>query len=238
MEVESLTYDFFDSCVSLSDAARKIFGRDNYRDCEKIKTLALKCGFDWAVWAERRKPKKSIVKCLNCGKEFETIVGWKHHEKKFCSQSCATSYNNKKRNSKPLIKHMVCECCGKELFNKQYGTKYCSRECQLRKQYEEYIEKWKKGEENGTKGKYDISGHVRRYLFEKYNCKCEKCGWGEENPISHKIPLQIHHIDGDCLNNKEENLQLLCPNCHSLTETFGRLNKISKRVFRKQKENI
>ena len=62
-----------------------------------------------------------------------------------------------------------------------------------------------------------------------FHCKCEKCGWGEKNPITNTTPLQIHHIDGNCKNNKEENLQLLCPNCHSLTETFGRLNKNSTR---------
>lgn len=61
------------------------------------------------------------------------------------------------------------------------------------------------------------------------------CGWGEENPHTHLIPLQIHHIDGDCTNNKEENLQLLCPNCHSLTETFGGRNENSKRVDRRTK---
>ncbi len=36
-------------------------------------------------------------------------------------------------------------------------------------------------------------------------------------------------------NNSEDNLQLLCPNCHALTENFGSRNKNSKRVFRKQK---
>ena len=36
---------------------------------------------------------------------------------------------------------------------------------------------------------------------------------------------EIHHIDGNHYNNEESNLQLLCPNCHSLTPTFGALNK-------------
>ena len=61
--------------------------------------------------------------------------------------------------------------------------------------------------------------------MEKNNCKCEKCGWGETNEFTGNIPLQVHHIDGDCKNNREENLQLLCPNCHSLTENFGSRNK-------------
>ena len=40
----------------------------------------------------------------------------------------------------------------------------------------------------------------------------------------------------DCTNNKEENLQLFCPNCHSLTETFGNLKKIPKEYLENKKE--
>ena len=35
--MDNLSYNFFNECVSLSDAARKIFGKDDYRTCEKIK---------------------------------------------------------------------------------------------------------------------------------------------------------------------------------------------------------
>ena len=125
-----------------------------------------------------------------------------------------------------------CLNCGKRIKNKQ---KYCSSKCQKDHQYKEYIERWKSGKETGVTGQYATSHYIKRYLLEKYNYKCSQCGWGEINPITNKVPLQIHHIDGDCLNNREENLQLLCPNCHSLTETFGNLNKNSKRIFRKQK---
>lgn len=34
----------------------------------------------------------------------------------------------------------------------------------------------------------------------------------------------------------EENLQLLCPNCHSLTETFGNLNKKVKEFLEDKKK--
>lgn len=74
-------------------------------------------------------------------------------------------------------------------------------------------------------------------FFNKNHSKCQKCGWGEINPVTKLVPLQIHHIDGDCLNNDEKNLELLCPNCHSLTETYGSLNVTSSRTCRKQKSN-
>lgn len=232
--MNDINYEFFDGCTSLSDAARKLFGRSNYRDCEKIKIIASDNGFDWKIWGERRKQKRNFTKCLNCGKEIEEG----DYRKKFCSKSCAATYNNKKRGCTPKLEHTKCEYCGKDLYDKPLGTKYCSQDCKNKKEFDDYILRWKNGEENGTSGRYGISVRIRQYLFDKNNCKCEKCGWGEKNQKTNKIPLQIHHIDGDCTNNKEENLQLLCPNCHSLTETFGSLNKESKRIFRKQKENL
>ena len=66
---------------------------------------------------------------------------------------------------------------------------------------------------------------MRNYLLKKHNYKCEKCGWGEINIFTNRVPLQIHHIDGNSENNVESNLQVLCPNCHSLTENFGSRNK-------------
>lgn len=242
MDKLDLNFEFFNECTSLSDAARKIFGRDNYRDCEKIKPLANEYGFDWKIWGERRKKKTEIIQCLNCGKEIEVPVGWNKHRNKFCSQSCAAIYNNSKRAREngwhKIIKHTNCIFCGKDIYNKPFKTKFCSNECQNKYLQEEYIKRWKDGQENGLSGKYSISKRIRNYLFEKNNSKCEICGWGEKNPVTNKIPLQIHHIDGDCTNNREDNLQLLCPNCHSLTETFGSLNKNSKRVNRKQKGNM
>ena len=49
--------------------------------------------------------------------------------------------------------------------------------------------------------------------------KCENCGL--EQWLEQPINLQVHHIDGDRTNNCLENLQLLCPNCHSYTENFA-----------------
>jgi Zn finger protein HypA/HybF involved in hydrogenase expression len=70
---------------------------------------------------------------------------------------------------------------------------------------------------------------LRTFLFGKYKNKCCKCGWSQINSVSGKIPLEVNHIDGDAENCKEENLELICPNCHSLTPNFRSLNKNSKR---------
>jgi Zn finger protein HypA/HybF involved in hydrogenase expression len=72
-------------------------------------------------------------------------------------------------------------------------------------------------------------------LIEKCNEKCSECGWNKRNETSGKIPLEVDHIDGNSENNLEENLRLLCPNCHALTPHFRNLNKGNGRAWRKEK---
>ena len=116
---------------------------------------------------------------------------------------------------------MLCLNCQKNILSKR---KYCSIKCQKEYQYKKYIERWKKGLENGMRGDYQISMHIKTYLFNKYNNKCTRCGWSEVNPYTNNIPLEIEHIDGDYKNNGENNLTLLCPNCHALTSTYKGAN--------------
>lgn len=95
------------------------------------------------------------------------------------------------------------------------------------------LDKWLKGDWNGTtrSGKF-LSKIIRDYLLEKNSFACERCGWDKINPITNKSTLQIHHKDGNYKNNSKENLEVLCPNCHSLTETFGAINKGNGRGYR------
>ena len=53
--------------------------------------------------------------------------------------------------------------------------------------------------------------------------KCSCCGITEWN--KKQISLHLDHIDGDNHNHKLKNLRLLCPNCHSQTETWCGKNK-------------
>lgn len=119
----------------------------------------------------------------------------------------------------------TCLCCGKSFERYPYlNGKFCSIECAGRYQKAKHIKLWKSGKIKGTKS-YTCSTFVREYMLQKSNFKCERCGWGEINPYTNKVPLQIHHMDGNSENNSENNLQVLCPNCHSLTENFGSRNK-------------
>lgn len=119
-----------------------------------------------------------------------------------------------------------CLNCGKSLVKGQ--TKYCSNSCQKEYEFKQRVKKWKNGQLPGYSGT-NISPFVRRYMLEKNNYSCELCGWNKINPYSGNSPLEIHHKDGIFTNNKEENLQVLCPNCHSLTDNYKNMNKDSVR---------
>lgn len=47
---------------------------------------------------------------------------------------------------------------------------------------------------------------------------CNSCGLSEW--LGKQIPLELHHVNGDRLDNRMENMVLLCPNCHAQTETY------------------
>jgi len=81
----------------------------------------------------------------------------------------------------------------------------------------------------------NISGHIRRYLIEKFGKKCFLCGWTRINPTTKRVPLEIDHINGNAEDNSEDNLRLICPNCHSLNPTFRNLNKGKGRSWRTAK---
>jgi len=151
-----------------------------------------------------------VNNCLECGKFTKN--------EKFCGSSCAAKYNNRER---PRKRNMFCRNCGKPLFNTRSGC--CNQACDAEYKKNKRIKEWINGEWNASTGS-GASKTVLRFLLEQSNYKCSRCGWGEINPsVGHPI-LDIHHKDGNRKNNFYENLEVLCPNCHSLTETYRALN--------------
>lgn len=148
----------------------------------------------------KKKIKRTEVTCLKCGKKF-----WKHNyrinkvKKHFCSVECKRSDNNKKTKK--------CEYCNKEFEyweskNSKYKVRFCSIECRHKERISG-AKVWKS--RDGTP-----KSHDRKRAIEEYGNKCELCGWS-------KI-VECHHVDGDRTNHKIENLCILCPNHHTLTE--------------------
>jgi transposase-like protein len=66
--------------------------------------------------------------------------------------------------------------------------------------------------------------HIKRRLLSAglKQERCEACGLTEWQGRS--LALELHHVNGDGLDNRLENLQLLCPNCHSQTDSWGGRN--------------
>lgn len=162
--------------------------------------------------------------CKQCGKKIEIRDGEipsLTRQRHYCSKECRSQHQSEVMSGNQLgkkYKNAYCLNCGKEL--KRYQGKYCCNACQTEYQYKQYINRWKDGIENGMSGLYQLSSHLIRYIKEKYDNKCCRCGWCEVNPTTGKVPLEVHHVDGDYTNNDENNLELLCPNCHSLTDTY------------------
>jgi len=77
---------------------------------------------------------------------------------------------------------------------------------------------WNKGERTKDWSNYVKTSSIKPHLIKERTHCCEVCcstQWLEK-----PIPLEIHHVDGDRTNNKKQNLQLLCPNCHAFTDNY------------------
>ena len=68
--------------------------------------------------------------------------------------------------------------------------------------------------------------------IKPYECeKCHNSTWMGES-----LTLELHHIDGDHYNNSLENLQILCPNCHAMTDSHVNIQQLSALVEKQEVE--
>ena len=171
----------------------------------------------------------TLIKCPHegCNNWFEPTK--KHgYTTKFCSRACANSRKFDEETNKLKTQRQ------KEWWERLTDDE--KREYQ-ESQAEHIVkanEAWKqKSLEELMKSDIEELSHEmrRKRIILEQNGKCNKCSLDEwfGNPIS----FELEQKDGDSKNNKRENLEALCPNCHSITPTWrGRNKNTGKKTVR------
>lgn len=160
------------------------------------------------------------VKCLFCNKEY--LIAKTKYSGKFIGYKCCSikCYNSLKRRKKDIAKESIrknCLMCGKEFFRRNYNKlMFCSQKCSSKYMRGDKSPFYKNGSTitNGYKtininGKYV---YEHRYIVEKLIGKKLK---------SDEV---VHHIDGNKLNNKIENLKIMNKIEHDRFHTTIRRN--------------
>jgi hypothetical protein len=111
----------------------------------------------------------------------------------------------------PIVLEYNCLNCG--IFCRRSNTagKYCSNKCQHEHQMLTKV-----------KTNTASSKTMKRYLIETNGYFCEECGIDSYN--NKPIVLELEHKNGNSSDNSLDNVCLLCPNCHSQTDTYKAKN--------------
>jgi 5-methylcytosine-specific restriction endonuclease McrA len=156
-----------------------------------------------------KKRKGQYLICPTCNNSF---IGRLNNPKTYCSNKCA--YVGK-------IKEVEVNCatCNKVVLLKpsrikssKSGLIFCNRKCKEKAQsLIGGIKEIQPSHYGSTKTNH------RDIAFRILPKCCNRCGYNEHPEI-----LEVHHIDEDNTNNIIENLEVLCPNCHTI---HHKLNK-------------
>jgi Zn finger protein HypA/HybF involved in hydrogenase expression len=155
-----------------------------------------------------------MKKCKYC--EINDAIKYsKYSSGDFCSKKCANGFSTKEKRKE------INEKVSKKLKGKSTGD-LLSKDQRIENWKKFCYNKFKTDLLNANTATMCIDRLRKRICFEQDN-KCNKCGLSEW--LGKKLVLELEHKDGNHHNNKRENLEALCPNCHSLTSTWRGRNK-------------
>jgi hypothetical protein len=163
----------------------------------------------------------SLITCKNCTAEFSSPSS----AAVFCSRKCYGAWKSKQPST---VRIRQCSWCKKNLSRIQCETtaqEHCSRKCSAASRAKKVYDSWVAGDISANRANGIVKNQIRKVLIAVHGDKCSLCGWCEKHPSTGKVPIQIDHIDGNSDNGFFGNLRLLCPNCHSLTPSWGGHNR-------------
>lgn len=83
---------------------------------------------------------------------------------------------------------------------------------------------WDMLKENSRTTSHYLRNRILKEGIKPWKCECcNNTTWNEQ-----PIPLELHHINGVHTDNRLENLQLICPNCHQQTDNYCSKNNRTK----------
>lgn len=155
--------------------------------------------------------------CVNCKCRISS-----KYAKKFCSRSCAASYNNVNNPKRTNNEQVVCLFCRTKFSVRPQSVSrnlYCSTTCCI--DHKNAI-RLKKNSELLRQGLLKSRQYIREVLLSRRAHRCAICKLTEWN--GKPITLWLDHIDGCAANNMLSNFRLICPNCDTQQPTFGAKN--------------
>jgi hypothetical protein len=141
-----------------------------------------------------------------------------------CEYGCGQEATNQTKSNKHICGKGASSCPVNKLKNSTAGKKAYQTFRQSAKLQYCNLKHESKDRMAANRGKFtaDFSvgggGSHKKVLLKERGHRCECCNNTEW--LGKPITIELEHIDGNNKNNAKENLKLLCPNCHSQTETW------------------